>query len=65
MTLSEEQIISIETTIQNSLINKLKKYKPETEHKPFHHRLLGKDRMALFFHSLNTTFGTSLFEPRF
>ena len=67
MALSEEQIISIETTIQNSFINKLKKYKPETEHMPFHHRLLGKDRMALFsfIHSLNTTFGTSLFEPRF
>ena len=63
MALSEEQIISIETTIQNSFINKLKKYKPETEHRPSHHRLLGKDRMASFIHSLNTTFGTSLFEP--
>jgi hypothetical protein len=32
---------------------------------PFHHRLLGKDRMALysFIQSLNTTFGTSIFEP--
>ena len=32
---------------------------------PFHHRLLGKDRMALysFIHSLNTNFGTSIFEP--
>jgi type II restriction enzyme len=32
---------------------------------PFHHRLLGKDRMALFsfIHSLNTSFGTSIFEP--
>lgn len=32
---------------------------------PFHYRLLGKDRMALFsfIHSLNTTFGTSIFEP--
>jgi len=32
---------------------------------PFHHRLLGRDRMALFsfIHSLNTTFGTSIFEP--
>ncbi len=32
---------------------------------PFHFRLLGKDRMALysFIHSLSTKFGTSIFEP--
>jgi type II restriction enzyme len=32
---------------------------------PFHYRLLGKDRMALysFIHSLSTNFGTSIFEP--
>ncbi len=32
---------------------------------PFHYRLLGRDRMALFsfIHSLNTSFGTSIFEP--
>jgi len=32
---------------------------------PFHYRLLGRDRMALysFIHSLNTAFGTSIFEP--
>lgn len=32
---------------------------------PFHTRLLGHDRMALFsfIHSLNTTFGTTVFEP--
>lgn len=32
---------------------------------PFHFSLLGKDRMALysFIQSLNTTFGTSIFEP--
>ena len=32
---------------------------------PLHTRLLGKDRMALFsfIHSLNTNFGTSIFEP--
>lgn len=31
----------------------------------FHTRLLGKDRLALysFIHSLNTNFGTSIFEP--
>jgi len=32
---------------------------------PFHHRLLGKDRYAMFsfIHSMNTTFGMSIFEP--
>lgn len=32
---------------------------------PFHYRLLGRDRMALFsfLQSLNTTFGTSIYEP--
>lgn len=32
---------------------------------PFHLRLLGKDRIALFsfIHSLNTVFGSSIFEP--
>ena len=32
---------------------------------PFHARLLGQDRLALyaFIHSLNTQFGTSFFEP--
>ncbi|MDP2424097.1 MAG: TdeIII family type II restriction endonuclease, partial [Bacteroidales bacterium] len=32
---------------------------------PFHYRLLGKDRMALFsfLQSLNTTFGISIYEP--
>ncbi|MBI3579796.1 MAG: TdeIII family type II restriction endonuclease [Ignavibacteriales bacterium] len=40
-------------------------YNPETSNMPFHYRLLGKDRMALysFIQSLNTTFGTSIFEP--
>jgi type II restriction enzyme len=32
---------------------------------PFHFRLLGKDRIALysFIHSLSTNFGTTIFEP--
>jgi type II restriction enzyme len=32
---------------------------------PFHTRLLGKDKLAIysFIHSLNTNFGTSIFEP--
>lgn len=48
-----------------SLRNKFENYKPETSSMPFHTRLLGKDRMALysFIQSLNTNFGTSIFEP--
>lgn len=55
----------VKDIIINSIKIKLKNYKPETKYMPFHFRLLGKDRMALFsfIHSLNTTFGTSIFEP--
>jgi len=65
MTLSEEQIERVKNTIKESLRQKFKSYKPETNNMPFHYRLLGKDRMALysFIQSLNTTFGTSIFEP--
>lgn len=65
MTLSKEHLKKIEITIKESLKNKFLTYKPETNNMPFHYRLLGKDRMALFsfIHSLNTTFGTSIFEP--
>lgn len=43
---------------------KLRAYRPETIHMPFHHRLLGKDRYAMFsfIQSMNTTFGISLWE---
>ena len=65
MSLTEEQKRKIEEIIERSLLEKLKRYKPETFSMPFHYRLLGKDRMALysFIQSLNTTFGTSIFEP--
>ena len=65
MSLSEEQIESVEATIKESLRKKFQNYKPESKNMPFHYRLLGKDRMALysFIQSLNTTFGTSIFEP--
>ena len=65
MALTKEQIRRIENTIKDSLRKKFATYKPETNHMPFHYRLLGRDRMALFsfIHSLNTTFGTSIFEP--
>jgi len=65
MPFNREQIIMIENVITESIRNKLLSYKPETSNMPFHYRLLGRDRMALFsfIHSLNTTFGTSIFEP--
>ncbi len=65
MSLTKEQTKLIENTIKDSLRKKFRDYKPETKHMPFHYRLLGRDRMALFsfIHSLNTTFGTSIFEP--
>ncbi len=63
--MKKKQISEIEQVIEESLKKKLQSYKPETNSMPFHYRLLGKDRMALFsfIHSLNTTFGTSIFEP--
>ena len=65
MVLTREQIKKVENTIKESLRNKFQSYKRETSSMPFHYRLLGRDRMALFsfIHSLNTTFGTSIFEP--
>ncbi|NCC18744.1 MAG: TdeIII family type II restriction endonuclease [Bacteroidia bacterium] len=51
--------------MSNCLRNKFKNYVPQNNYMPFHFRLLGKDRMALysFMQSLLTTFGTSIFEP--
>ncbi|MDA8214072.1 MAG: TdeIII family type II restriction endonuclease [Nitrospiraceae bacterium] len=65
MALTEKQILNVETVLKNSLRNKFQNYNPEPASMPFHTRLLGKDRMALFsfIHSLNTNFGTSIFEP--
>jgi len=55
----------VEEVLRISLRNKFKNYKPEPASMPFHTRLLGKDRLALyaFIHSLNTNFGSSIFEP--
>ena len=65
MALSKEQINSVEEVLKASLRNKFQNYKPEPASMPFHTRLLGKDRLALysFIHSLNTNFGSSIFEP--
>jgi len=65
MVLSQDQRNNIEITIANCLRNKFSNYVPKNNNAPFHYRLLGKDRMALysFMQSLLTTFGTSIFEP--
>ena len=65
MALTKEQIKSVEDTIRNSLRKRFETYNPEPAVMPFHTRLLGKDRLALysFIHSLNTNFGTTIFEP--
>ncbi len=65
MSLSKQQIELVEQTIRTSLRNRFETYNPEPAVMPFHTRLLGKDRLALyaFIHSLNTNFGTTIFEP--
>jgi len=65
MGLHAKQMIYIEEVISKCLRSKFQQYHPESSNMPFHYRLLGKDRMALysFIQSLNTTFGTSIFEP--
>ena len=65
MSLNNQQVENVEHILINCLRDKIRNYKPETISMPFHTRLLGKDRMALFsfIQSLNTTFGISIFEP--
>ena len=65
MSLTAEEKKQIIETIKICLRAKFAGYKPETDNMPFHYRLLGRDRMALFsfLQSLNTTFGTSIYEP--
>lgn len=55
----------IKELLKQVLRNKFKNYQPESSNMLFHTRLLGKDKMALynFIHSLNTNFGTTIFEP--
>lgn len=64
MALSVDIKNSISELLKKTVLGKLEKYNPETSHKPFHHRLLGKDRYAMFsfIQSMNTTFGMSIWE---
>jgi type II restriction enzyme len=65
MSLNQNQKENIENILKESLRSKFKNYNPEPASMPFHTRLLGNDRIALFsfIHSLNTNFGTTIFEP--
>ena len=65
MALNEKQKKLIEDTLKTTLRKKFENYNPEPASMPFHTRLLGKDRLALyqFIHSLITNFGTTIFEP--
>lgn len=65
MSISDHLCQEIKQTLISSLSKKFRNYKPEPGAMPFHTRLLGKDRLALysFIHSLNTNFGTTVFEP--
>ena len=65
MAMNKSDFSAIKKTLSNVLLEKFSKYNPEPASMPFHTRLLGKDRLALyqFIHSLNTNFGTTIFEP--
>src|SRR3989338_10956833 len=65
MALLKSESKEIEQVLKTALRHKFSNYNPEPASMPFHTRLLGKDRVALFsfIHSLNTNFGTSIFEP--
>jgi len=64
MALSPKIKNEISQLLIETVQSKLEEYKPETTHAPFHHRLLGKDRYAMFsfIQSMNTTFGMSIWE---
>lgn len=64
MALITQQRKQIKEYLVEKIHQKLATYDPETNSMPFHFRLLGKDRMALFsfIQSVNTMLGTSIFE---
>lgn len=65
MGISNKQRENVEAALKTALRNKFLNYNPEPAYMPFHTRLLGKDRLALysFIQSLNTNFGTTIYEP--
>lgn len=66
MALQKTEKKIVKDAIARSLQAKFSSYAPPAKTPmPFQTRLLGKDRMALFsfIHSLNTSFGTAIYEP--
>jgi type II restriction enzyme len=65
MALTESQINYLKDVLRSSIRNKFASHNPEPSAKPFHIRLLGKDRLELhsFMHGLLTNFGITIFEP--
>ncbi len=65
MAISKQDKVKIKDVLKSSLKSKFANHNPEPASMPFHTRLLGKDRLALyqFIHSLNTNFGITIFEP--
>lgn len=64
MGLSKETRNKIFDLLVGTVENKIAGYNPETKYQPFHDRLLGKQKYAIFslVHSMNTTFGMSIWE---
>lgn len=64
MPIKNQQKREISKLLITTVQEKLETYQPETVHMPFHHRLLGKDRYAIFsfIQSMNNTFGISIWE---
>lgn len=65
MKIKKNKLEEIKRVLTESIRKKFSNHNPEPASMPFHTRLLGKDRLALyqFIHSLNTNFGTTIFEP--
>ena len=64
MSLLSKTADKIAEFLVTTIREKLRKYKPEIVYMPFHCRLLGEDRYAMFsfIQSMNTTFGVSTWE---
>ena len=64
MPLSNGTKSNIKDRLVSKIREKLSNYDPETKYMPFHFRLFGRDRYAMFsfIQSINTTFGISVWE---
>ena len=64
MGLSQTQINKVEKILKDSIRSKIGSHASEPAVMPFHTRLIGGDRLAIFklVHSLSTSFGAQIFE---